>query len=348
MDRRNVARLATGNKPQPGHGEWSDLPYAALRRVARGTFRRGLALANDSLGWIEERIVPDDDRFSYPPVFIIGAPRSGSTLLYQVLVNAFRFGYFTNLHCALYKAPYTVQRYLAWATPKSRPVAYESTHGKTRGLLGPSECGEFWYRWFRRRPQYVPLSEVALPDFRSLRKTLIGLVRAFNAPLLIKNMPCALRLQPLGKLFPEAVFLVVRRHPLWNAQSLLAVREQVFGDYGTWWSMEPLDIEKLLALPVEGQVVRQLMAIDRVIRDDSQAIGSERFYSVSYEALCADVPSTLEGIHRFLARQGTKVEPLHSVPQAFEVSNRVTLPPERFRSLERHINEVFSADARGV
>ena len=39
-----------------------------------------------------------------PPIFIIGPPRSGSTLLYQVLTSYFDLSYFKNLHSKYYFA----------------------------------------------------------------------------------------------------------------------------------------------------------------------------------------------------------------------------------------------------
>ncbi len=39
------------------------------------------------------------------PVFLIGPPRAGTTLLYQVLVKAFRFNYVTNIHAHFLRTP---------------------------------------------------------------------------------------------------------------------------------------------------------------------------------------------------------------------------------------------------
>jgi len=39
----------------------------------------------------------------YPPIFIVGAPRSGSTLLYQLLAYYYNFSYFTNYSSLFYR-----------------------------------------------------------------------------------------------------------------------------------------------------------------------------------------------------------------------------------------------------
>ena len=43
-----------------------------------------------------------------PPIFIIGAPRSGSTLLYQVLINNFKLSYIPNISSIFYKYSYLI------------------------------------------------------------------------------------------------------------------------------------------------------------------------------------------------------------------------------------------------
>jgi len=45
-----------------------------------------------------------DTPLRYPPLFIIGPPRTGSTLLYQLVVQRFDVGYLANRHCRLYGA----------------------------------------------------------------------------------------------------------------------------------------------------------------------------------------------------------------------------------------------------
>ena len=41
----------------------------------------------------------------YPPIFIIGAPRSGTTLLYKVLIEKLNFGYMSNFNAQFYSIP---------------------------------------------------------------------------------------------------------------------------------------------------------------------------------------------------------------------------------------------------
>ena len=90
----------------------------------------------------------------YPIVFIIGTPRSGTTLLTQWLASLNLFCYPSNFISRFYKAPfvgaiiqemlvnpdYAYKNELAFDTS----LSFQSDTGKTSGLTEPHE---FWYFW---------------------------------------------------------------------------------------------------------------------------------------------------------------------------------------------------------
>ena len=80
--------------------------------------------------------------FSHPglfPIFIIGAPRSGSTLLYQLLVKHTRVGYISNLMSLFPHKMITLAEYTkAWHGSRNLK---KSNLGYIAGLFSPSEAG---------------------------------------------------------------------------------------------------------------------------------------------------------------------------------------------------------------
>lgn len=54
----------------------------------------------------DRQVEPDS-----PCVFIVGAPRSGTTLVYQVLAHVLRVSYFTNVTDLFPRSPITATRY---------------------------------------------------------------------------------------------------------------------------------------------------------------------------------------------------------------------------------------------
>jgi len=270
-----------------------------------------------------------------PPIFIIGAPRSGSTLFYQYLTAALKVGYLTNAHCLFFGLPSFLEGALHLSDRDQRSN-FDSRHGKARGALAPSECGEYWYRFFRRKPQYVPGDAIRDVMLERMRIAVIKLVAAMRKPVVFKNMNCALRLEPLSKAFPRAVYLVTHRQLSSNARSLLQVRMRVHGSYAKWWSMEPPSIMDLLDKEPVEQVVRQVQDIHEVIERAERKVGSKQFYHISYERFCGEPAAEVRGVRQFLERNGIRVSARNvDLPSYFPLSVSDPLPEEYERELER-------------
>jgi hypothetical protein len=313
-----------------------------MPKLLQAGLSRGLAPFNRILDRLERRwVAKAPSMFEAPPIFIIGAPRTGSTLLYQLLLNRFEFGYFSNLHARLYGAPTLVARMLGRRIRQAAPFEYASDHGNTRGLLGPSEAGAFWYRWFPRHPQYVGVGDFDMEALESLRRVLAEVTRISGAPLLLKNMPAALRLRALGPLLPEACFIVVTRDALWTAQSILRARVRLRGDASRWWSLEPPTIDDLGMLPPAEQAVRQVRDIEETIEADARGCGPDRFLWVRYEDLCADPGSVLERIRSFVRdRSGFELKVRGSVPDRIPISERPRLDPGEYEALVAAVERI--------
>lgn len=253
------------------------------------------------LGFVERFEKNPEGPLPRTPVFIIGPPRSGSTLLYQCIIEYFDVGYFSNLHHTFYTNPAFVER---WIRPflKREPGKFTSRHGKTEGWLSPSEGGRYWYRFFRKDPQYVSRGEENPREMLAMKKSLRALIGAAGKPMVFKNMPMALRLGPLSKNIPEALYIVASRNEADNALSLLKVRKERHGDYKTWWSMEPPGFLSLKEQPPHVQVVEQIRLIDAVIKKDVKAIGEDRFFHVSYENFIKNPLSILKDMDVFFRK----------------------------------------------
>ena len=312
--------------------------YFSLRPYIRYT----LALFNKyALHYLDTLSKADLDKpLSYPPIFILGAPRSGSTLLFQVLSDAFDVGYLTNRHCQFFGAP-ALAELIFRPLKNKQPSTFESFHGRIKGPSEPSECGEWWYRFFRKKPAYVTLGDVDPKKMAMFRKSIISLISVINKPILFKNLYAAIRLEAIGRYLPEALFIVINRDIFYNAASILAGRYKTFGCYNNWWSVPPPNFEMLQNLSPVQQVLGQIYGIyDEIDRAVEQGfVKKERMIHISYENLCKNTHGTLKLIEYFLKKHGVHVPYRFRVPDHFPVYRNIKIDTELVEELHQAISK---------
>jgi Sulfotransferase family len=311
---------------------------ATLQRLPRIAVARGRRALNRGLGTADSRPVGPTSSLQSPPLLILGAPRCGSTLLYQVIVACFDVSYLSNLHCRLYGSPALAERLVR--RRRRTHVEYTSLHGTTTGLLAPAECGEFWYRFFRRSPQHVPRGAENAAAMGRLRASISRFQRAAGRPLVFKNLICSLRVGPIAAALPEALFVVVHRDLVENGQSLLAARMQIAGSYADWWSAEPPGVERMRGLTPEQQVVEQVRGVYSAIDAERDQAGAGRFLDLSYEDLCRQPESMLQDIAEFARNRGLTLKRVGDPPPSFATAGGVRIDPVLYSRLvaaaERH------------
>jgi len=309
----------------------------ALRR--KNQVRRLFLVANNQLlGCIENLLVlRSTSALRYPPVFFIGAPRSGSTLAVQVVTDAFDFGYISNRHCAWFGAPALAER--CFRPLKKKPQSdYFSQQGQTSGDYAPSECGRWWYRFFRRHPPYVRLDEVSARKMRQFRGSVVALTNAFDRPVLFKNLYASLRIQAIAHYIPESLFIVIHRNEVDAAHSILESRYKRFGVYDKWFSVEPPEVEDLKKLPVAEQAIEQVRHIYTTIgRDLKRAeVPEKQVFHLDYESFCLDVYSELDKLGLFLANNDCQVSRVKKSPRKFARRHEVRIDKDLFLAVQRY------------
>ena len=287
-----------------------------------------------------------DEPFPHPPIFVVGAPRSGSTLLYQLLTDRFDLGYLANGHARQPGAPSLVERRRGLIRGRRGAAGdYDSSFGGTAGELGPSECGPFWYRFFPRRPHYVTAEDFPTASGRALRAAIGAFVEACDRPIVYKNLLNTARMGAIAGALPEALFIAIHRDLTTNARSLLESRMDVAGAYDTWWSVEPPGIERLRQLPAHEQVVEQVRELDALVAQVETSIGPERVLHLTYEDLCADPRTQLERIASFATAHGCDLDARGEVPVSFPLDMGGTVSPELEEALLGYVQHLDGVDA---
>ena len=276
-----------------------------------------------------------EEPLRHPPIFILGAPRSGSTLAIQVLTDALDFGYISNCHCRWFGAPALAER-LFHQTANRPKSDYSSSHGITSGIHAPAECGEWWYRFFRRAPPYVALADVEPRKMYEFRRAVAALTNAFDRPILFKNLYASLRIQPIAHYLPESLFIVINRNEVDNGHSLLEARLKRFGSYQPWLSVEPPDAERLKTLPAHEQVINQIRHTYTTIDFDLKQAGvsPSRRFDLVYEEFCDDPASAVNSLQAFLVRNGCYVKDRRvAIPVSFVRRSHVRIDAQVYQAM---------------
>jgi hypothetical protein len=260
-----------------------------LNRLLRRT------LVVSPLKLAERALLARDWTSDQPDLFILGLPRSGTTLVYQFVVHRLRVAYFTSGVGRLPRSPCMVTRWERRRHGEYRSN-FQSHYGSMAGAAAPHEAGEVWARWFGYE-DYVRFDQLDPDAITGLRRTVACVQHAFgNAPFVNKNVKHLLRLDALARVFPRAQFLVVRRHLPDTALSVLRARHANQGDPRRWWSARPPDYEALKDLSPAAQVAGQLRSLQRRLDQDLAALPAGRVHAIDYADFCREPESLIERI----------------------------------------------------
>jgi hypothetical protein len=250
----------------------------------------GAVEVNRLLKPIQEQLNKNCESTSNPVVFIIGPPRSGTTLLSQLLSSTERFGYISNFISRFWEAPAVgVKLQKMVLIEADMNIHFESSYGVTQGLLQPHEFGFFWDRWFDFESESHNLNQKELDKIncQKLIAEISSLETEFGLPLLFKNNTwCTFQADFLAKIFPKAHFLVCDRDPLFIAQSLYLGRINRTGNNKNWWSVKPSNYKSISKLPLWDQVVTQAIDIQQEMDASLNFIDNKRITRIAYCDLC--------------------------------------------------------------
>jgi len=272
-----------------------------------------------------------------PPVFIVGAPRCGSTLTYQLLATFCKYNYFSNLHCALRGFPAVASFFTSSHVKRTNLQDFSSYFGQTNNLLDVSECGEYWYRFF----MYVDTLSIdrrgsfLTPGHRESFKASFGLLqRSSPHPLLIKNLYNIFRIREISEIYNTAKFIFIRRSMAEHVLSILLARKKFNSSFEKWWSIKTHDSDRLLAEDPVFQVISQISSINNYIQENLQELPNENVLSIDFGDIRNSPESNIQRIAHF---SNTSIVPyLHDELKAlspFIYNNKYMQLPQEMQKL---------------
>jgi hypothetical protein len=239
------------------------------------------------------------------PVFIIGPPRTGSTILYQILSNSLDLLYIDNLMDGFHRNLFVGAKLSNFFFNNKPHRCYKSWHGDTFrcGLHAPSECGRFWYQWIPDRKHYVGREELSPQKIEEIKNIIYALINKFGKPFLLKNLMNSLRLEMIKQIAPQAKIIFIKRNPLDTALSILRARKETQTPKNELWSVNPKNYKELVKLDEHEMVVKQIYYIEKQIYHDQKLFPKGNFLTVHYEHLCDNTVEEVNKIKNFIDPQ---------------------------------------------
>ncbi|MEZ6124062.1 MAG: sulfotransferase [Planctomycetaceae bacterium] len=344
---------------QPAHlNNFAD-PFGLLKRMLTSgnraayaaLLREGLSIAAKPADWLlsgfEQRRLKAAPTSEHPLILIVGAPRSGTTLVYQVLAAYLDVTTPSNLTSMFPRSPLTVAK-LQQRLPFSTRPDFQNFYGQTAKLSGPNDAFHLWNRWLGS-DRYQPAEALSDDVADDMRRFFAAWTSAFHRPFLNKNNRNTACIRLLADTLPQARFVVVQRNPVFVAQSLIRAREQVQGDKHIGWGLNSqspeTDETSEDSLAYIDQVCQQVEDISRDLQQQLSAVAPDRILQLSYEDFCNDPQTGIQSITA--AFPGLQLNPAFPLSDLnpFRVSNRSTLTEAEQQRLIRNFGQIPTATA---
>ena len=281
----------------------------------------------------------------FPTLHVVGAPRSGTSLLYQVLASGLDIAYVSNLVAAFWLAPsYGLQ--LAQKLGVDRLHSnFSSSFGRTDGVSEPHEFGYFWnhHLGYPDMAERGPEHDAAI-DWERLRRVLVTMGHRAGRPVAFKPMLLIWHLETMLRHMPGTCYVWIRREPRDTALSLLKMRQSLYGTLDRWASLKPA--ADLSAEPPWRQVAAQVVLLERHLEDVHARVGDRHMLAIRYERLCADPVGVLTDVRDMMGAKGHAPELLTPDLEPFTTMRNEALADEYGERVDAAIAEFSERFAR--
>lgn len=255
---------------------------------------------NEVLRDWEQRRYKEVDVIKHPFIFVFGLPRSGTTLMSQILAYSLDIGYVNNFIARFWLAPVTGIRLFRILYGNERSSNFQSDYATTKDLTGIHEFGYFWRHWLNKgkMSDITGLQKQQQIDWQGLKIILANMQEEFGKGLCGKNIFGAYHMKELTKLLSKVLFVYIERDPLDTAVSILEARKKYYDDLNLWWSYAPPEYDRIKDLHYKEQIGGQIYYLKRFYDNESRKIPGNvlRF---QYRQICEEPQSVLDQVKAF-------------------------------------------------
>lgn len=238
---------------------------------------RPLSIIFDSA--LPKRKLNVNEAKAFPPLFfIVSPPRSGSTVIYQVLVRCIECIFFSNWH---FLFPKSASKLFSNQLNRSLPFVFRNYYGYTPHMNDVNEGNEVFDKLF---------SGDDASEIRSrFKKFLSSFAIEAETPVIFKNVRNYENIALIAKAIPEMNFLCIKRDLNQNIQSEL----KGYRELGNFHPIPKHLAEINYNLAPVQFATKQIFSISKEIDLQLLEVAPERKFIIQYETFCKDPQSVL-------------------------------------------------------
>ena len=299
---------------------------------------RVLLEMNQTLYPKELELISNFNNPEKPVIFIVGAQRSGTTLLMQLMIHFFELSYPNNFIARYWNVPYigaVLYKSLSKNLNQNNKTDLTSDLGYTSGLNGPHEFGYFWKKWFPweswEEKKYDKI------NYSILQKQLAAWQSIDNQPLVFKNLiQLDNNIEKLNEIFPNSIFIFLKRNLVYNVQSSYLSGIKLFGNETELFGIKPSNYQEIKDLPVFEKIVTQITTINNDIEKQLKSISKNKILRFNYEDLISN-PSLLQSKLKGKLKSKKIKTKIQLVSE-----NKITLNSEKFNQIKELVKAIQS------
>jgi len=237
----------------------------------------------------------------FPFLFVFGLPRSGTTLLAQLIAHSFDVGYINNFMARFWLAPVTGVKLSRIILGQRTKTDFQSNYATTNQLTDIHEFGYFWRHWLKKETidqiTHARAQERTI-DWSGLKNTLLNIQHEFDKPMVFKNIFGAYHIRRLVDLLAKVLFIYIERNPLDVAISIRDARQAFYDNLDAWWSTYPPEYNMLKDQPHMKQIGGQVYYLRRFYEAQMEALEGNSIVKISYRSLCSNPSGVLKRIYQ--------------------------------------------------
>ncbi|HHP7241115.1 MAG TPA: sulfotransferase [Cyclobacteriaceae bacterium] len=250
--------------------------------------------------YLHEKEISEYQEFSidHPFLFIFGLPRSGTTIISQIISQGLKNGYINNIAARFFLAPVHGVRLSNEIIRNNQISMFESDYARTNNIRDIHEFGYFWRYWLKKNTiqEILDYKEIEREiNWKMLRKVLSNIQHEFDRPMVFKNIFGAYHIDRFIQSIPKVLFIYIERNEADVAKSILEARKKHYESINTWWSTIPLEYNDLKNLNPYKQIAGQVYYLKKFYNHQYD-IFSHHILKVHYDNLIKNPNDVIDSV----------------------------------------------------